>query len=162
MTSKMPDTIVKYKIYFDMSCDCISKIVFFVSDECISMQWWINYVALRAKNIIPKLVVNFTINIRCCNIGDVGGGLSAGGGETLNQQLLAGMQQCFSQLHLHSLEIQALSKHLQVRRPYLFYPAAQWFPFQPYQWGAAHLFGSLGRLWSIPSCTSTVAMWCVL
>lgn len=58
---------------------------------------------------------------------------SQGGGETLNQQLLAGMQQCFSQLHLHSLEIQALSKHLQVRRPYLFYPAAQWFPFQPYQ-----------------------------
>ncbi|KAG0725825.1 LWamide neuropeptide [Chionoecetes opilio] len=37
-----------------------------------------------------------------------------GGGETMNQQLLAGMQQCFSQLHLHSLEIQALSKHLQL------------------------------------------------
>ncbi|XP_045137925.1 uncharacterized protein LOC123520093 isoform X6 [Portunus trituberculatus] len=39
---------------------------------------------------------------------------SQGGGETINQQLLAGMQQCFSQLHLHSLEIQALSKHLQL------------------------------------------------
>ncbi|XP_050688542.1 uncharacterized protein LOC126981470 isoform X6 [Eriocheir sinensis] len=37
-----------------------------------------------------------------------------GGGEAVNQQLLSGLQQCFSQLHLHSLEIQALSKHLQL------------------------------------------------
>ncbi|KAK8753029.1 hypothetical protein OTU49_002151 [Cherax quadricarinatus] len=56
---------------------------------------------------------------------------SQGGSETvgqLNQQLMMGLQQCFSQLHLHSLEIQALSKHLQVRRS-LFFPP--YFP--PYQ-----------------------------
>lgn len=46
----------------------------------------------------------------------------------LNQQVMMGLQQCFSQLHLHSLEIQALSKHLQVRRS-LFFPP--YFP--PYQ-----------------------------
>ena len=32
-----------------------------------------------------------------------------------SQAVVMGLQQCFSQLYLHSLEIQALNKHLQVR-----------------------------------------------
>ncbi|XP_069946301.1 uncharacterized protein [Cherax quadricarinatus] len=50
-------------------------------------------------------------------LGSLALGSQAGGSETvgqLNQQLMMGLQQCFSQLHLHSLEIQALSKHLQL------------------------------------------------
>ncbi|KAG7157401.1 hypothetical protein Hamer_G005824 [Homarus americanus] len=59
-------------------------------------------------------------------LGSQGGNESSG--QQMNQQLMLGLQQCFSQLHLHSLEIQALSKHLQVRRS-LFFPP--YFP--PFQ-----------------------------
>ncbi|XP_042242915.1 uncharacterized protein LOC121880024 isoform X4 [Homarus americanus] len=45
-------------------------------------------------------------------LGSQGGNESSG--QQMNQQLMLGLQQCFSQLHLHSLEIQALSKHLQL------------------------------------------------
>ena len=40
--------------------------------------------------------------------------------------LIMGLQQCFTQLHLHSLEIQALSKHVQVR------PSSPFYPYNPY------------------------------
>ncbi|XP_042889233.1 uncharacterized protein LOC122264425 isoform X4 [Penaeus japonicus] len=63
-------------------------------------------------------------------LGSLGLAGQAGGemGSPMNQQMMSALQQCFSQLHLHSLEIQALSKHLQVRRPMFFPP---YYP--PYQ-----------------------------
>ncbi|KAK3885458.1 hypothetical protein Pcinc_010338 [Petrolisthes cinctipes] len=46
--------------------------------------------------------------------GQGGSGAGEGNAREVNHQVMSGLQQCFSQLHLHSLEIQALSKHLQL------------------------------------------------
>ncbi|KAB7506563.1 hypothetical protein Anas_03590 [Armadillidium nasatum] len=42
-----------------------------------------------------------------------------------SNHILAGLQQCFSQLYLHSLEIQSLSKHLQREKPVMPHPKEQ-------------------------------------
>jgi len=62
---------------------------------------------------------------------------SQGGSDATQMgQVLSGLQQCFSQLYLHSLEIQALSKHLQVRNnnnvflPYTSFPPYYFPPWQ--------------------------------
>ncbi|KAK7076078.1 hypothetical protein SK128_025799 [Halocaridina rubra] len=50
------------------------------------------------------------------------GSLALGTSDANSQQMAAMVQQCISQLQLHSLEIQALSKHLQVRHSPFFPP----------------------------------------